>query len=255
MRFFFAPLVLPNKAADSRCWFAWPLAGGTAFPQSMKLGPSPVTAGIYNQWEFLKILVTLARAWDVAICSYRQTSICNFVITGIAERCQAPARAAQAEAAQSAPAASSSKEEEIDPSFFDAPCMLPNANPFAGGLDSSGFGAWARFADGADDDDALGDPIPEDEDDDLLDPDVASDDDLQRLLAEAMVAEQVPVNPVPEVDADAKSESGASRASAAGGVKTPATDFEVLKNCLGHRQLNAFISMCSRKFFFHRGKH
>lgn len=232
MRMFFAPLARPSEAADSRCWFAWPFRRGNAFPRPMKLEPSPAAAGIYNHWEFLKIVLTLCSSWDVAICSYKQTSICNFLITGVAERVEAAAHVAQTAAGQSAPAASSSKEPEIDPSFFDAPCMKQHETPFFGG---QGFGMdGAGFAEA---DDAG--YMFEEEDEEFIDAGVASDDDLQQLLQQTETAEEL-VKPVEKVaDTDAKSESGASRASAAG-IKTPATDFEILKECLGERQLPWF---------------
>ena len=240
MKIFFAPLVLPTQSADPRCWFAYPCKRGDGFPKSMKLVASPTTAGIYNHWEFLKALLIVSDKWDVAICSYKQSSVQSFVITGIAEWVERPLRQAQPAATEeSAAAASSSKEPEIDVSFFDAPCMKQQVNSFFGGQDFAMKGAGFAAAD--DDDADLGHYMFEEEDEEFVHADVASEDDLQ--LSQAVVSEE-PLGPVEKVAAeDAKSEAGMSQASASG-LKTAATDFDALKKCLGDRQLSATVVPC-----------
>lgn len=216
----------------------------------MKLGASPTSAGIYNHWEFLKALLTVSDKWDVAICSFKQSSVQNFVITGIAERVERPLRQAQPAATEgSAAAASSSKEPEIDVSFFDAPCMKQHVNSSFGGQDFAMKGAGSAAANDDDDDADLGHYMFEEEDKEFVHADVASEDDLQ--LSQAVVSEE-PLGPVEKVAAeDAKSEAGMSHASASG-FKTAATDFDTLKKCLGDRQLSATVVPCC---FVHARSH
>ena len=88
------------------------------------------------------------------------------------------------------------------------------------------------LADGADDD-GVDQFIFEDEEDDLIGDDIASDEDLQLkdLRAAPKASAARPMN-----SEDAQSESGrsaASRASIGSHFKTVATDVEILKGCLG----------------------
>ena len=134
----------------------------------------------------------------------------------------------------------SQKLEKQNVSFFDAPCMKQRVNSFFGGQDFAMKGAGFAAAD--DDDDAvLGHYMFEEEDEEFVHADVASEDDLQ--LSQAVVSEE-PLGPVEKVAAeDAKSEAGMSQASASG-LKTAATDFDALKKCLGDRQLSATVVPC-----------
>ena len=236
---FYVPMVLPPHSTrsqpDARCWFLFPKGPSFKFPHSMRLAKVPgVSGGIYNQWEFLLHLLAIearSERWEIAECSYRQSSMHTFLLTGISEQLGRPGqpRAAPAASQPSASAGAGGIEPDFDVNFFDAPVFADSANFQLPGSSLFGLGG---LADGADDD-GVDQFIFEDEDD-LIGDDIASDEDMQLkdLRAAPKASAARPMNPE-----DAQSESGRSAASRAASIgshfKTVATDVEILKGCLG----------------------
>ena len=228
-----AGLCTPGEMA-SACQCLWCWLQSQLFP-----------GGIYNHSEFLlRLLAVEPRAdkWEVAVCSYTQSSLQSFVVTGIAEQLQRPGQRVRQPRVE--PSASSSAgptgETEADYSFFDMPSIFQQANAFSGGQ-SFHMGAGQGAGRDGEDGDGVGSYLLEKDDEELIQSDVASDEDLQApgTPEECMVA--VPEGP----PADARSEGGRSQLSVASGraAKTTATDIDMLKTCLGDRQLWVCVSM------------
>ena len=254
MKIFYVPMVLPRESRhqpDACCWFVYPRRDGFRLPMSMMLAPVPnIPGGTYNHSEFLlRLLAVEPRAdkWEVAVCSYTQSSLQSFIVTGIAEQCQRPGQRVRQPPVE--PSASSSSgptgETEADFSFFDMPSIFEGANAFSGGHSfhmGSGQGAVSDGEDG----DGAGSYLFEKDDEEFIQSDIASEEDLQEpeTPEECMVA-------APEVPpADARSEGGRSQLSVASGrgAKTTATDIDILKTCLGDRQLCVCVSNVGLQF-------
>ena len=227
---------------DANCWFAYRKGPALRFPHSMNLCAVPGSApGIYNHFEFfLKLLAIESKPekWEISECNYKQSSMKAFKIFGLSQRIGRPGQAAREEAPRQEPAAPSAPAaEQLDIGFFDAPLIFQEAAHPAG-LPSHAACGSRQDGDKEDDEDKDDENFMFDEEEKFDYKDVCSSDEEQPQRAV-----RVPAGVDAEVDKG--SESGQSVRSAAGGLKTVATDVDLLKRCLGEARL---VCRCSLLF-------
>ena len=233
MRMFYVPMVFSADSyhqPDASCFFAYPKGPGLKFPHFVTLSSVPASAsGIYNHWEFfLKLLSVDSRpeVWEISQCSYTQSSPKSFCLTGVSERHGRPGQPSQRASAQ--PSSSSGPAEDLDVSFFDAPLLLqPGSLQRPMFLNQDGPGHLdGDYGNEGDDGESNGNPYEEEEG--FISDGLLSDEDRQ-------VQDTVPRDQDGAMDADNKSDSAKSGESAMSGIKTVATDTQILKDCLGSR--------------------
>lgn len=230
-RMFYAPMVFPDNSSqepDARCFFVYP-GTGLRFPHFVTLSSAPASAsGIYNHWQFfLKLLNVNSRpeAWEISECSYSQSSPKSFCLTGVSERHgrpgQPPKRASEEASSSHGPAA------EIDMSFFDAPHLLQPSG-LQGPLFSDRAGLSGFSGNNNSDEDETNFGLHEEEEGFISDGLLSDEDDEEQ-------AEKIVPHGGQDVAADTDNESAKS-AGTTSGIKTVATDIQILKDCLGTRQ-------------------
>ena len=121
---------------------------------------------------------------------------------------------------------SSSFSMEIDISFFDVPSMGPESAMPAAGPAPAGEPGFGNS--GSDEDKEQFSNLMHDEEEVFSHPEVESDDDLQRkALCRPHIFDEVN-------DGQSSQAAGSAKtAISAAGMKTPATDLDILKGCLG----------------------
>ncbi len=200
-------------------------------PHALVLSKAPVACGIWSQHEFFARLLSLAPAIDFSIeeLNYGQSSLGRCFATAVAADLGRPGAAPAAPAAP-APSAPSASSTDLDWSMFNDPLLFAPSAPAA-------YFAPPGKDDGDDrNDDSLDfDPFLEEEVD--IEPGLLSEsEDIPRDAGAGPAAgPATEAAPADDENADAKSESGASRVSLQ--TRETATDLDLLKSILGDRQL------------------
>lgn len=218
-------MLIPDKVPDASMFFAYKKADAK-LPHALVLSKAPgstlVACGIWSQHQFFSRLLSLSPAIDFSIAelNYEQSSLSRCFATAVATDLGRPGAAPPAPA-PSAPAASST---DLDWSMFDDPLLFA----------PSAAAAFLAPPGNDNEDDDLGfDPFLEEEID--IDPGLLSEPEENIPTEPAADPAAGPAEAAPAGDVDAKSESGASHASYQ--TREVATDVDLLKSILGHRQL------------------
>lgn len=244
---FYAPMTFPDNSSqepDARCFFVYKGAG-LRFPHFMTLSAAPASAsGIYNHWQFILKLLSVDQrpeAWEISECSYSQSAPKSFCLTAVSQRHGRPGQPPEQTASEEP--SSSHGPADIDMSFFDAPHLLQ-----ASGLqhplfsDKVGLNGFVDGNNTDEDEIALG---MQEEEEGFISDGLLSDEDKEDKGAEKIVP-----HGNQDVATDTDNESAKSAGPTASGIKTVATDIQILRDCLGSRRIGlgvvcTFDCVCS----------
>ena len=227
LRLFFVQLVVPDKEPVPSVGAIKAFKPGAAaiFPYMLKLAHAPSAdlggAGVWNQFEFAKIMLGISGAWAVSHLEVHQTTLVDFAVSGAVkeEKCASKASRAAAQEAEK------KKKSEPDWAFFEAALLLDDpvaqqAGPGKNGAaqDGQSEAEESELSD-FDDDGGL---------DTLSEPEGGQGD---RAESAVLVKSNEGQSSAVQGGRDRKASDIAGRAA-----KTDATDFDLIRSSLHPRQ-------------------